>query len=405
MQDQEIKYKVTADTTEAKAAFSDINRQVDGMKNSSEDATPKVERLAEAVQYAGRVSGETSVSIGEMASIVGGAAAGTAGVVLVMALGAAALAFGVFIAEAMKAKLEIDKFKEALDQTISKLIEFEDPFKKIKFGFGVEDVDKVIDVLDSKIKETQEKVNEILVGKGGVTPSKGLNVGMFILEYLNLYNALSVEDKKRYETQKALLEEFEKQKYVLEAQKIVADELVKLGGERIDSSKELLEIEKKMVKVGQDNDYARGLDLPPGDISKFGMKGVRQPRELNWDRINREARQIVKDQELLIGVMLTGVFTFKDEFINAWGEIFGEANSLFEKLMQNIASTLLEFAAQNAAGAFLNLIIGGLGTAYGALSGGSSAGGSQQIVINLGDEELSRVVVKGIGQAQRLRIL
>ena len=404
MQDQEIKYKVTADTTEAKAAFSDINRQVDGMKNSSEDATPKVERLAEAVQYAGRVSGETSVSIGEMASIVGGAAAGTAGVVLVMALGAAALAFGVFIAEAMKAKLEIDKFKEALDQTISKLIEFEDPFKKIKFGFGVEDVDKVIDVLDSKIKETQEKVNEILVGKGGVTPSKGLNVGMFILEYLNLYNALSVEDKKRYETQKALLEEFEKQKYVLEAQKIVADELVKLGGERIDSSKKLLEVEK-MVKVGQDNDYARGLDLPPGDISKFGMKGVRQPRELNWDRINREARQIVKDQELLIGVMLTGVFTFKDEFMNAWGEIFGEANSLFEKFMQNIASALLEFAAQKVAGAFLNLIIPGLGTAYGALSGGSSGGGSQQIVINLGDEELSSVVVKGIGQAQRLRIL
>ena len=392
---QTISFDVKINKAEAEQGLKDLNKQVDGLKREAEEGTPKVERLADAVQYAGDVSSETSLTMGQMTGLVLG------GTGLIAALTIATIAFYDFIKPIIDAKIEMDNFESTVESTIGKVIKIKSELSNFKVEFDANNLAGAIEDLQKVVDAGQKAVVDVSKGLtlGGVG---GIDWWLRLADTHNVINLIGKEGKEQLIVNEKSLDYAKQRVEELKIEKMIMDALVAAGGKLVDQRKKLLELGKPI-----DSDMtARGLDLPPGDISKFGMKGVRQPRELNWDRINKEARQIVKDQELLIGVMLTGVFTFKDEFINAWGEIFGEANSLFEKLMQNIANTLLEFAAKSAAGAFLNLIIPGLGTAYGALSGGSSGGGNQQVVVvQLGNEELARVVVKGNQEAQRLRLV
>ena len=82
------------------------------------------------------------------------------------------------------------------------------------------------------------------------------------------------------------------------------------------------------------------------------------------------------------------VSTLQGEFDNMWESVFGRANSLFEKFMQNIVSGFLDIATKNLAsnlfGGLLNLIPGG--SIFSKLfSGGNSAvtGGGETINLPL----------------------
>ena len=94
------------------------------------------------------------------------------------------------------------------------------------------------------------------------------------------------------------------------------------------------------------------------------------------------------------------VDTFRQNFIGAWEDAFGRANSLFEQLLQNIAGGLMDLMAQQASNAifsFLATAITGVPVPMGKVSGGS------QIVIEnkLGEDTFERGVYKSYGGASQ----
>ena len=94
------------------------------------------------------------------------------------------------------------------------------------------------------------------------------------------------------------------------------------------------------------------------------------------------------------------VDTFRQNFIGAWEDAFGRANSLFEQLWQNIAGGLMDLVAQQASNAifsFLATAITGVPVPMGKVSGGT------QIVIEnkLGEDTFERGVYKSYGGASQ----
>jgi hypothetical protein len=109
-----------------------------------------------------------------------------------------------------------------------------------------------------------------------------------------------------------------------------------------------------------------------------------------------------EQMDVIEGMILSSAFLLKNEFINAWEEIFGEANSLFEKFMQNVIEQLLNLAAMKLATSFLSWIpgIGSIASAVGAIA----SGGNSPIVLKIGEEDVGTFVRVG-NEYNRMRRL
>jgi hypothetical protein len=103
---------------------------------------------------------------------------------------------------------------------------------------------------------------------------------------------------------------------------------------------------------------------------------------------------------LMVSLTTSSADILRNEFKSAWEDIFGEANSLFEKFLANIAEQLMSFGVTKLAGSFLNFLFPGAGGLIDPFFEKP-----QTIQVNLGTETLARVVVKGNQEAQRLRLL
>jgi hypothetical protein len=78
--------------------------------------------------------------------------------------------------------------------------------------------------------------------------------------------------------------------------------------------------------------------------------------------------------------------------MQAWEDIFGEANSLFEKFMQNVIDQLARLAAMRLATSFLSFIPG-VGPIASAVIAGSASSGS--IVLKVGEHDVGTFVKVG----------
>ena len=103
--------------------------------------------------------------------------------------------------------------------------------------------------------------------------------------------------------------------------------------------------------------------------------------------------EIVKDNLQII----------RGEFSTLWQDVFGEANSLFEKLLMNFASRLAERGISSLFGSLLNFIFPGAGMALGAISGGDR-GRTQPIVLKVDDRVFAEVVQESLNNADMYRI-
>ena len=102
-------------------------------------------------------------------------------------------------------------------------------------------------------------------------------------------------------------------------------------------------------------------------------------------------REIVRDNLQII----------RGEFSTLWQNVFGEANSLFEKLLMNFAGRLAERGIGSLFGSLLNFIFPGAGMALGAF--GSLGGGPQIINLPADNRTLATFYVTGKREAERLR--
>lgn len=139
---------------------------------------------------------------------------------------------------------------------------------------------------------------------------------------------------------------------------------------------------------------------PTNPFQKYftGMQNVQRPGLGFSDSEIRQ--QFLKENEFLITNVISSLGVLRGEFSNFWQSVFGEANSLLEKLLMNFGENLLELGTKRLAGGLLDFIVPGLGTAFGALSGRSQTIQNNIIIDN---QTVAVMYTTGKNYAQRLR--
>jgi hypothetical protein len=103
-------------------------------------------------------------------------------------------------------------------------------------------------------------------------------------------------------------------------------------------------------------------------------------------------KKVKEDFEIFKDMSIDAAHTMQSAFSQAWRDIFGEANSLFEQFMSGVVNSIFNMGA--------NWITGGLFSFVGGLFE------KQQVInVNLGNETVERVVVGNIKSAQQKRLL
>lgn len=151
------------------------------------------------------------------------------------------------------------QFTKSIQDAITKLIAFKDPFKDIKFTIDPAQLDQVISATEQSISSVEGRVNAIVKATGAVV--YGVNTLAVAEEILQgVFDksiVLTDEELKRLKTDKLILESLEQQKASYEAQKLVAERLAKIGvtqSTSIDEIKNKLEESKK-----KQEEYANAL--------------------------------------------------------------------------------------------------------------------------------------------------
>ena len=150
------------------------------------------------------------------------------------------------------------------------------------------------------------------------------------------------------------------------------------------------------------------------------QNNARHPNEPNFDSISnideynqRMGRYYMKqitasesykeNFKFMVDIMRDNLQIIRGEFSTLWQDVFGEANSLFEKLLMNFASRLAERGISSLFGSLLNCIFPGAGRALGAISCGDR-GRTQPIVLKVDDRVFAEVVQESLNNADMYRI-
>ena len=182
--------------------------------------------------------------------------------------------------------------------------------------------------------------------------------------------------------------------------------------EEIDGQNKGLDKQRKLLE-----DIAK---MTAGRINKnYAIQNnARHPNEPNFDSISnideynqRMGRYYMKqitasesykeNFKFMVDIMRDNLQIIRGEFSTLWQNVFGEANSLFEKLLMNFASRLAEHGISSLFGSLLNFIFPGAGMALGAF--GSLGGGPQIINLQADNRTLATFYVTGKREAERLR--
>ncbi len=135
-----------------------------------------------------------------------------------------------------------------------------------------------------------------------------------------------------------------------------------------------------------------------GGVLTFKVKGGKEEAGMT--------QQFAEDMAFMDGLIRSSADLLRSEFMQAWEDIFGEANSLFEKFIANIVSSFAEIAAQKASvgifGLFANLLTGGAASAVQLMTAAAPTG--QVINLQLDNQTMGSWYVSGKNQAERLRL-
>ena len=182
--------------------------------------------------------------------------------------------------------------------------------------------------------------------------------------------------------------------------------------EEIDGQNKGLDKQRKLLE-----DIAK---MTAGRINKnYAIQNnARHPNEPNFDSISnideynqRMGRYYMKqitasesykeNFKFMVDIMRDNLQIIRGEFSTLWQNVFGEANSLFEKLLMNFASRLAERGIGSLFGSLLSLIPGG--SFFSGLFNQSLGGGPQIINLQADNRTLATFYVTGKREAERLR--
>ena len=279
------------------------------------------------------------------------------------------------------------------------------------FGLGspTESAKKQIGSLRDEFASLKDEVNKVV---GALNFNEVIMMGEKKSGLINLINAtqtkLDMETRPNERTRislqlagykselEAITKEQEFQNFAfqkwLDMQK-ESDKTIKNTKENL---KEISKIITGFSADGKRMDLAFGaLGIPYADIkSKQGGKTDKAGMAtVTADFIEQAKfmREIVRDNLQII----------RGEFSTLWQDVFGEANSLFEKLLMNFASRLAERGIGSLFGSLLSLIPGG--SFFSGLFNQSLGGGPQIINLQADNRTLATFYVTGKREAERLR--
>lgn len=171
------------------------------------------------------------------------------------------------------------------------------------------------------------------------------------------------------------------------------------------TKKNLKDIEETMAKItgGRGSSFNRNKSAPGNPDLRLSLGGDATRNILSGGAMSAQFSKDYTDNIMMITQLtMSSADVLRGEFMSAWEDIFGEANSLFEKFMANIVNQLANMAITNLAGSFLNFLFPGAGVLAGMASG--SLGKTQQINLQLDKQTMATWYVGGKSQASRLRM-
>jgi hypothetical protein len=308
---------------------------------------------------------------------------------VIFAISAITSAITYFTSNIGKGKSAVDSFTSSVDKAIKKLIDFQDPLKNLKFGLDPQQLEKLIPAIEKEIKaiENLNTMRQTNIGVQSGVSAQGFNAGLIL-------NQLTAAEKEQIKLNEQTLTQLKNIKSEYEAQLKVAKLLEGLGLTKVEAEEKTKELLKDQLKIIEEMASViapsrRGeRQLPAERAGRTPLQGP-QNQIINVEQLKEDFSQV----NLMV---MTSADILRGEFMSAWEDIFGEANSLFEKLMARFADNLfmagIDFLSNVALGFFSGLF------------GEGSSKNPQVINVNLGNETLERVVVKGNYEAQRLRL-
>ena len=356
---------------EVKQGFDDMNKSAEKLKGGVGNATGQVFKFEDATTKLATKAENVAQSLTVLGGIVGGSI--FAGAVII---GVAAM---------MDFKKELDElgerlktFESAVGGVIGQMLKFKDPIK-IRFELDDAQTDKLLEWSKSRRDILEQTNKAIWRSRFGTTTSGGVDVAEMssrIAEKLGIWSALSEEEQKQLKYNEGIVKAIDEQLYSLEAQKMLQEDMAKLGVKAIeDEKKKTKEIEKQIEITGGRGGMFGAISSRRGVKSLMAGVGIGDAGTSRAD-ITLEERKykeiLEKRADLEREFIYSTASIMTSEFGQAWENIFGEANSLFEKLAASWAETL----ASNVFSGLLSMLPGG-GVLSWLFGGGGSGGASQ----------------------------
>lgn len=294
------------------------------------------------------------------------------GVGLTAALAAGALGFKVLIDWLSKGREEMERFATSMDGVVNKFIQLQNPMSGFTYPIKPEQLDTLISTVETQIKQYEGLAMSIAKSMGAEV--YGVNVGA-LLQQLKIMDNLSEEDRKRVIAAEKTLAAFQEMKGQLEAQKYLAEQMalldidaVKTKEEKIKKQKELNKWSRPAFGIATGQFSEQGFDpsqaqfrtdlLGGADFSREQLEAMRKARD-------EQKRMAIENEKLMNTFIMSSANVFRSEMGSAWQSIFGEANSMFEKLMASWADILF----QRLGTSLFTSLFGGVGGGVGDLLG------------------------------------
>lgn len=391
------------DADKAAQEFNKVDDKIEDIKNQSSQTIPKVNDLGSSISSTATMARNATQGITALAGIIGGAA-------LIGGLTIAIAAFLDWKKQLDELNKRLGEFEAAANKAIGAMLKFKDPIK-IRFELDTTDTKNLLALAETRKKILEEENKAIWrsnlgAGRGSYM---GVDIGQMTADIamsLGLWSSLTEEQQKQLKYNEGLIKAMEEQLYTLEAQDMLAKDMKNLGKEAVDIEKDKTkEIKKQMDMItgGQAGIY-EAIASRKGVKSSMAGIGIGGIGKLRADvtREQEEYEEMLKDRfEFMNDLAISSANVLRNEFMIAWEDIFGKANSLFGKLIANIADQLAGLATQSIAsgifGFILNMFAPGSGAAAAAM-------GKQTIQVNIGDKKFAEMVVQGNKTANKLRL-
>ena len=407
MPDQEITWKLIVDDQDAQRKFREVGDSIDELKDKGQDSVPVLGEVRDSLGDVGDEAEDTAQSVGSLGKIIG--------VGLVVAIGAATLAV-------IKLTKEFYQSDGSIKNLTSRLREHWLETFKVKKEW--ESFDKALrsmplDEINASIDGLKQRLFELQVAQKTSAGGQVLSIfGYYAAETALLNKELAKLDVAKIDKlQMKFLKEHLGWDWDELEEKGIFSRSGDVYGEWIKNTQKLKKETEQLRFEFKNLEQASEFIL----AFLYGKHGISRKKEKGYTPFSGMTMKPVKghdkpdillsDEELkrlhdMEDYFVVMANTLRSEFSKAWQDIFGEANSLFEKLLMNIAEMLASKALTSLFGSFMNFLIPGAGTFLGWATGASGANGATGSVINLNmdNRTVAQFYVNGKNQANRLRM-